>query len=481
VRASGHGAFASGSDTDATGVRASTFGEGTTSAGDNATSFGQETTANGANSIATGYQTIANGAKSISFGDATTANGHNSFSSGYNTIASPYSSVAIGQYNIDVTGGSYSWVLTDPILMVGNGTASNARNNAFTILKNGNCGINTATPDALTHIIRNNPTNGPYFGNVISIMESDLNSYVQFSNANNKECGFLSGNSNTAIRSALIFSADSAIVFNSGGNSSKMALNKNGFLGIGTLAPAEIFHVRKASSGAIANSGSVGIFESNVSAYLNILTPNANESGLLFGNVALSAHGGIIYNNPSTPNGLQFRTNSNTTRMVIDNTGNVGIGTSSPSEKLHVVGDICYTGSIGACSDIRYKKDLIPIENTLEKILSIGSYSYLWKTDEFPNMEFTGEKQIGVIAQEITDVFPEIVSQDDAGYFRVDYSRLSVLLLAGVKDQQQIIDEQALVIQNQQKEIESLSHRLDAIEYKFHALLSSQNSVTSNK
>jgi hypothetical protein len=46
--------------------------------------------------------------------------------------------------------------------------------------------------------------------------------------------------------------------------------------------------------------------------------------------------GGIIYNHPATPDGLEFRTNGNATRMVIDRNGNVGIGVANPWYTLHV-------------------------------------------------------------------------------------------------------------------------------------------------
>lgn len=74
--------------------------------------------------------------------------------------------------------------------------------------------------------------------------------------------------------------------------------------------------------------------ESNGHTYINILSPAVNEGAILFGQPGSSANGVIMYNNTSTPNGFQFRNNGNLTRMVIDNSGNVGIGTTNPSEKL---------------------------------------------------------------------------------------------------------------------------------------------------
>src|SRR2546428_438069 len=62
----------------------------------------------------------------------------------------------------------------------------------------------------------------------------------------------------------------------------------------------------------------------------------------------------------------RFRQPAGTTRVFIDDpSGNVGIGTTSPSQKLHVVGNICATGTIGACSDARFKKNVEPVGGAL--------------------------------------------------------------------------------------------------------------------
>jgi len=54
--------------------------------------------------------------------------------------------------------------------------------------------------------------------------------------------------------------------------------------------------------------------------YINLLSPDANETAILFGKASSAASGVIMYNNSSTLNGFQFRNNGNLTRMVIDNT-----------------------------------------------------------------------------------------------------------------------------------------------------------------
>ncbi len=154
---------------------------------------------------------------------------------------------------------------------------------------------------------------------------------------------------------------------------------------------------------------------------------------------------------------------------VMDNTtlavgyGRVGIGTNAPREKLEVVGNICYTGTIGACSDERYKKDFASLENTLDKVMQLNGLYYNWKQEQFPEREFTNERQIGVIAQEVETFFPEIVLTGDDGYKSVDYGKLTPILLEAIKEQQAIIE--AMQTETNQLRASVLA-RLDALEGK---------------
>lgn len=119
----------------------------------------------------------------------------------------------------------------------------------------------------------------------------------------------------------------------------KMVLNHNGFVGIGTLDPASRLHLYQGESSVTPSANAQLFIESNEHAYINMATPNTKESGILFGKTSFGgASGGIIYD----PNrSLQFRTSTNDTRMTVTEAGNVGIGTTEPGAKLHVVGDIC--------------------------------------------------------------------------------------------------------------------------------------------
>jgi trimeric autotransporter adhesin len=132
--------------------------------------------------------------------------------------------------------------------------------------------------------------------------------------------------------------------------------------------------------------------------------------------------------------------------------GNMRLGGS-----LLVTSNICAFGTIGACSDIRYKKNFSSLQNPLKKIQKLNAIYYNWKQDEFPSMHFNNERQLGLSAQEVEKLFPEIVQTNADGYKAVDYSRLTPVLIEGMKEQQQQIE-------MLQKENTELKIRLDILE-----------------
>ena len=127
-------------------------GYSTSAAGDYSVALNIETDATGDYSIAAGYDTDATGNYSATLGgygnDATgnysatlggyanNADGIHSVAMGYYATAQPYASTVIGRYNV-ISGTTGSWVSTDPVFVIGNGTGISARSNAMTVLKNG--------------------------------------------------------------------------------------------------------------------------------------------------------------------------------------------------------------------------------------------------------------------------------------------------------------------------------------------------------
>ena len=149
--ASGNYSISIGSGNEASGSNSTAFGLGTEASGIRSTAMGQGTMASWGSATAMGSFTQASNFASTAMGDATEASGYTSTAMGDHTIASARISTAIGSYNIG--GGSSSvWIGSDPLFEIGNGRFNTPRSNALTVLKNGNVGIGTHTPQELLHI-----------------------------------------------------------------------------------------------------------------------------------------------------------------------------------------------------------------------------------------------------------------------------------------------------------------------------------------
>lgn len=136
-----------------------------------------------------------------------------------------------------------------------------------------------------------------------------------------------------AVRALSAHSLDAA----DGSPTSVVFVDNNGNVGVGTTAPDSKLHIHKATAGTVtADANSVAVFENSTNGYVTILTPDANERGVLFGEPSSNVAGGVLYNSPTTPDGLQFRTNGNVMRMSIDNTGNLGIGIADAATPLDI-------------------------------------------------------------------------------------------------------------------------------------------------
>ncbi len=155
---------------------------------------------------------------------------------------------------------------------------------------------------------------------------------------------------------------------------------------------------------------------------------------------------------------------SNSTTSFIHATGRVGIGTTLPAYKLHVIGEIKSNG-ITETSDVRFKKDITNIERSLDKLMLLRGVNYTWKKEEYPEMAFKNGVQLGVIAQEIETVFPELVSTDDEGYKSVDYSHLVPVLIEAIKE---------LNIENEQLETKVNEMNSDLESIKAHLNISNE-------
>jgi hypothetical protein len=148
---------------------------------------------------------------------------------------------------------------------------------------------------------------------------------------------------------------------------------------------------------------------------------------------------GVGYNYYDASNAHNFRDFSGASKMYINtSTGNIGIGTTSPDYPLHVSASasgtsIYATGDIVAFSDQSVKENIRPIENVIERIGDSRGVLY----DRIDNSE---KDNIGFIAQELEVAFPELVVTNSDGTKAVKYQNAVAILFEAIKEQQKQIN-----------------------------------------
>ena len=203
-----------------------------------------------------------------------------------------------------------------------------------------------------------------------------------------------------------------------------MAVLQNGNIGMGTSDPSRKLHLHQQIIGP--------------TNYLKFSIPGTGQNSNDGFDIGMAGNGDVAvwsYENED----MSFGTN-NSLRMKISNTGNVGIGSGSsdPLYRLQVGvsgdGSEARANAWNTFSDRRWKKNFKKIDQ-VEKLQQINGYYFNWRdaTDT--------TRQMGFIAQEIEQYFPEIVSTDAQGYKSLDYAKMTPVLLEAIKAQQKIIEQ----------------------------------------
>lgn len=194
------------------------------------------------------------------------------------------------------------------------------------------------------------------------------------------------------------------------------------------------------------------------------ISANSNNYGVLQYHDGSSYY--ILITNKGAPNGTQssrrpfyINLDNNYIGLALTPSENLGVGVYFPTYKLQVDGTgyfsgyCTFNGGAGTSSDIRYKTNIVPLNNVLDDVKKLDIFSYTWKKDGQPEVD-----TFGVSAQQLEELggeFAKIVHEgnDEDKTKSVEYDRLGIIALKAIQEQQKIIEELKAKIEELEKKI----------------------------
>ena len=259
------------------------------------------------------------------------------------------------------------------------------------------------------------------------------------------------------------------------GGSRSLTVDTNGSVGIGTTNPDRPLAITAArtSQELISFKDPTGATRWHLNQNLGGANPGLNfvESGVADGRLFLKAGGnigigtvnpqrqlqigddviGLSFDPGTTPNAGVLRFGDNTGwklhfgRSREASGGALNRGTAGLLMTIQDNGDVIVKGSVQArsfptTSDAKYKTDIAPLTDVLAKLDKLRAIVFSWNGLPESQDHRADHKEVGVIAQEIEAVFPELVTTWDEGYKAVDYGRFSAVLLEAIKELKANVD-----------------------------------------
>ena len=447
TEASGTFSTAMGRGTTASGYTSTAMGLETTASGYTSTAMGYITTASGDDSTALGYYTEASGNASTALGRETTASGYTSTAMGRETTASDYASLVIGQYNLlgsTLTYSNTQFSAENTAFVIGNGADTNNRSDALTVLFDGTTNV-AGSVTATSFIgdgsqLTNLPSSSPFsFATTGSGIQSPQNTASGNRSIAIGKSTTASGYASTAMGQNSTASGDSSTTMGTYTTASEYNSTAMGYFTTASGNASTSMGYGSVASGG--RSTSMGVY-TTASGY-DSTAMGYNTTASDFGSLVIGHYN--LLGSTVTNSDTQFSTEN--TALVIGN----GADTNNRSDALTVLfdGTTTIAGDLSINSDARLKANIISLGSTLAKVLQIDGKSYTMKKDE------NNKQKIGVLAQDIEKVFPELVSESN-GVKSVNYQGLVPVLINALKEQDAKMNEQQTEIDELKEMVQEL-------------------------
>ncbi|WP_161973456.1 tail fiber domain-containing protein [Arcticibacter tournemirensis] len=240
-------------------------------------------------------------------------------------------------------------------------------------------------------------------------------------------------------------------------NAKAAPIGANTLLGNNTAsdaAPQALIPAQVKAMLALNNVDNTTDASKNVYSATKLTTPITINGVTFDGSTNITVPGDNLGNHTASQN-------IKTLSYSISQDGTDGRGLSFESSGSGVFAqDVTIKGNLYTPSDARLKTNIETLTNVLEKIDKMRGVAFEYKDQR----KYAKGPKIGVIAQELQKVYPNMVSKGQDGYLKVDYTQLTAVLIQAVKEQQQRMIEQQL-------EINELKSRLDRQQQQINSIL----------